>query len=54
MKNNCSCKEKEQSQEWVKSLGCWYVYRECEVCEYYWEGPIYLYDDPNQFGNTLE
>lgn len=51
---DCSCSSKEQEWQWDKSLGCWYVTRECETCEYYWEGPNYLYDDPNRLGNTLE
>ncbi|KGP77700.1 hypothetical protein P364_0132000 [Paenibacillus sp. MAEPY2] len=54
MVTDCSCSDKQQEWTFDQSLGCWYVERECERCEYYWEGPVYLYDDPNKLGNTLE
>lgn len=51
---DCDCTDKSEEWNFDHSLGCWYVERECERCEYYWEGPFFLYDDPNQLGNTLE
>lgn len=54
MQNNCSCTGKKEDWQWYEELGCWYVVRECGHCEYYWEGPNYLYDDPQELGNTLE
>ncbi|MCW3793914.1 hypothetical protein OM416_20175 [Paenibacillus sp. LS1] len=51
---NCTCSDKNEEWNFDVSLGCWYVERECQQCEYYWEGPYYLYDDPNIRGNTLE
>ncbi|WP_337035152.1 hypothetical protein [Paenibacillus illinoisensis] len=51
---DCDCSDKYQEWSWDESLGCWYVERECERCEYYWEGPMYLYDDPDKLGNTLD
>jgi hypothetical protein len=53
-KNDCNCKEKKEEWVFCDSLSCWYVMRECNPCNYYWEGPNYLYDDPKQLGNTLE
>lgn len=52
--NNCTCTDKHEEWNFDKSLGCWYVERECLECEYYWEGPYYLYDDPEKLGSTLE
>lgn len=54
MKTNCSCASKQEERRWNEALECWYVIRECEDCEYYWEGPIYIFDDPDLYGNTLE
>ncbi|MFX3643294.1 MAG: hypothetical protein ACE3L7_32380 [Candidatus Pristimantibacillus sp.] len=54
MVTNCTCSDKYEEWNFDVSLGCWYVERECQQCEYYWEGPCYHYDDPNIRGNTLE
>ncbi|MGO4695497.1 hypothetical protein AB4Z50_14590 [Paenibacillus sp. 2TAB26] len=54
MKMDCDCSGKVETRDFDKGLGCWYVTRECEPCEYYWEGPIYMYDDPARFGSTQE
>lgn len=39
MKTNCKCEKKKEEWSFDKSLGCWYVERICEYCNYYWEGP---------------
>lgn len=39
MKTNCSCPGKNEEWHYERELGCWYAIRDCEGCEYYWEGP---------------
>lgn len=39
MLTNCRCKPKVEDWNYDQELGCWYVIRSCESCQYYWEGP---------------
>lgn len=48
MMSNCSCLDKDQDYEWNEDLGCWCVYRECDTCDYYFEEPLYTFNDPNK------
>lgn len=45
---NCSCEDKQEEWDYDEGLGCWYVSRECDRCEYYWEGPLYIHEDPDR------
>ncbi|ODP26840.1 hypothetical protein PTI45_03801 [Paenibacillus nuruki] len=44
---DCFCKDKEEDWIYDEDLGCWYVCRECNRCEYYWEGSLYIHEDRN-------
>lgn len=47
-RTNCSCEDKQEEWDYDEGLGCWYVSRECDRCEYYWEGPLYIHEDPGR------
>lgn len=39
MLTNCKCLSKDEQWTYDQTLGCWYVERNCNSCNYYWEGP---------------
>lgn len=53
MKTNCTCKDRDEEWSFESELGCWYVIRNCDRCQYYWEGPDHSKTNRNavpQFG----
>lgn len=47
MITNCTCYQKSEQWEFESYLGCWYVVRFCNECDYYWEGPDHSKTNPS-------
>lgn len=37
----CDCGNCKIKREWDDFLSAYYYYFKCDLCNYYWEGPVY-------------